>query len=155
MIEHPGAERRPPCLGESADHRRHMRPDGLALWPRRAMHPRILQVSEDLLIGDRRVVWIWDSRHPLISSSLVVISRGHPSAALDEAHWVAMQRLHASSRDPHQLTYLYSHTLVWRDHVRLDHNGHVLGKDKTRMACASCLSCTHVWGEVAPAESVQ
>src|SRR5690348_8493112 len=155
MIEHPGAERRLPCLGESADHCRHMRPDRLALRPRCAMHPRILQVSEDLPIGDRRRLWIRDSRHPLTSSSLVVISRDVSSATLDEAHRVAMQRLHAGARDPHQLAYLYPHALVRRDHIRLDHNGHVLSKNKARMACAPRLPRTHVWGEVAPAESVQ
>ena len=63
VVEDPGAEGGLPGLREGADDGWNVGADRLALRPRRALEPRVLQVAEDLGVCDRREVWIRDSGH--------------------------------------------------------------------------------------------
>ncbi len=65
-----------------------------------------------------------------------------------------MQAFNTSASDAHKFAHLNSHTLVRRDHIRLNNDRHIFGEDKARVARAACLSGAHQRSKVAAAEAV-
>ena len=53
---------------------------------------------------------------------------GASQLCIYKAHRILMQRLDATCRDAHQLAYLHAHTFIFRNHVGLNHYGHIFAK---------------------------
>jgi len=68
VIQDPRAEGSLPGLREGPDDGWNVGADRLALRPRRAMDPRVLEVTKDLAVCDRGEVWIRNSWHLLLRS---------------------------------------------------------------------------------------